>query len=169
MKQCDYCNKLTSNPRFCNRSCAAKKINAETPKRKRTKICSRCDEIIAHYQTSFCEKHLKERKEELILKCPNTKLEDYWNRSSIKDKHPSWKNNHIRNLNRYWNKSLLELPCANCGYNKHVELCHIKPISSFDGKSLLSEVNSIDNIIQLCPNCHWEFDNNFLTLEEIKK
>ena len=51
--------------------------------------------------------------------------------------------------------------CAKCGYDKHVELCHIKDIANFDDDSLLSEVNSRNNIIQLCPNCHWEFDNGY--------
>ena len=51
------------------------------------------------------------------------------------------------------------MPCAKCGYDKHVELAHIKPISKFGDESKLSDVNSENNVIQLCPNCHWEFDN----------
>lgn len=53
--------------------------------------------------------------------------------------------------------------CQVCGYNKHVEVCHIKPISKFDHSSLISEINHPDNLYILCPNCHWEFDNNILT------
>ena len=30
---------------------------------------------------------------------------------------------------------------------------------NYDDSALLGEVNSEDNAIQLCPNCHWEFDN----------
>lgn len=52
-----------------------------------------------------------------------------------------------------------KLPCKSCGYSKHVEICHIKSISEFEDNSLISEINDIKNIIQLCPNCHWEFDN----------
>lgn len=54
--------------------------------------------------------------------------------------------------------------CMNCGYNKHVEICHIKPIASFPKETLLTEINHIDNLISLCPNCHWEFDNGILEL-----
>ena len=32
-------------------------------------------------------------------------------------------------------------------------------IHSFNENSLVSEVNDISNLIPLCPNCHWEFDN----------
>lgn len=54
--------------------------------------------------------------------------------------------------------------CSVCGYDKHVHICHIKPISSFDETSTLSEINSPDNLIILCPNCHWEFDHNLLKI-----
>ena len=47
---------------------------------------------------------------------------------------------------------------------KHVELCHIKPIHSFSETSTLGEINSENNVVQLCPNCHWEFDNGFLDI-----
>lgn len=49
--------------------------------------------------------------------------------------------------------------CEECGYDKHVEVCHIKSISSFPLDTYLSVINSPDNLRLLCPNCHWEFDN----------
>jgi len=57
--------------------------------------------------------------------------------------------------------------CQRCGYNKHIEICHIRPISSFPKKTKLKTVNARENILFLCPNCHWEFDHNLLTLGEI--
>lgn len=48
--------------------------------------------------------------------------------------------------------------CQYCGYDKHVEVCHIKPIHSFSLDTLISTVNAPENILILCPNCHWEFD-----------
>ena len=71
----------------------------------------------------------------------------------------SSRNSHIRGLARIQHKDLLKQPCAYCGYTRHVELCHIKAVSSFSEESLVSEVNSVDNVIQLCRNCHWEFDH----------
>jgi hypothetical protein len=49
--------------------------------------------------------------------------------------------------------------CEKCGYDKHVEACHIKPISSFPDDTPIDLINSPDNLLALCPNCHWEFDN----------
>jgi len=73
----------------------------------------------------------------------------------------------IRQLNRQWNKELTNGACQHCGYNKHVELAHLKPISSFDKHSLLKEVNHPDNILVLCRNCHWEYDAGLLDLVDI--
>lgn len=49
--------------------------------------------------------------------------------------------------------------CNSCGYDKHYEVCHIKAVSDFPDEALVEEINSIDNLMALCPNCHWEFDN----------
>ena len=54
--------------------------------------------------------------------------------------------------------------CVVCGYDKHIEIAHIKPVSDFDDSATMMEINSIDNLIALCPNHHWEFDNGFLKL-----
>jgi hypothetical protein len=91
-------------------------------------------------------------------------LADYHKKLSVSGKHPSWKNSHIRNFNRSWNKHLLDKPCSNCGYSKHVELCHIRPVSDFPESAKLSEVNAELNNIVLCRNCHWEFDHGLLKM-----
>ncbi len=96
-------------------------------------------------------------------------LKEYQDKLSVKGKHQSWKNSHIREFNRSWNKNLLKFPCANCGYDKHVELAHIKPLFSFPESATIGEVNDPNNIIQLCPNCHWEFDSGSLSLDHILK
>ena len=55
-------------------------------------------------------------------------------------------------------KDLLKV-CAECGYDKHVELAHIKSISDFEDSDCINDINHLDNLKFLCPNCHWEFDN----------
>lgn len=55
--------------------------------------------------------------------------------------------------------------CVCCGYNKHFEVAHIKSVSSFENSALISEINSIDNLIALCPNHHWEYDNTDFQIE----
>lgn len=56
--------------------------------------------------------------------------------------------------------------CSVCGYDKHVEICHIKPVSSYNVETIL-EINDISNLIALCPNHHWEFDKGILDIREI--
>lgn len=58
--------------------------------------------------------------------------------------------------------------CSVCCYAKHVEICHIKSVSSFPPEALLGEINDPSNLVGLCPNCHWEFDNGLLTEAQLK-
>ena len=37
-------------------------------------------------------------------------------------------------------------------------------VSDFDDSALISEINSKDNLIALCPNHHWEYDHGLLKL-----
>jgi len=64
---------------------------------------------------------------------------------------------------RYWARNIaIDLgwtKCRLCGYDKHFEVAHIKPISEFPEDTLLTVVNDPTNLMPLCPNCHWEFDN----------
>ena len=56
--------------------------------------------------------------------------------------------------------------CIVCGYNKTYQVAHIKAVSDFSGEITIEEVNSLDNLIALCPNHHWEYDHGLLNLEE---
>lgn len=55
--------------------------------------------------------------------------------------------------------------CIVCGYDKHYEVAHIKAVSEFDNSALISEIDNIKNLIALCPNHHWEYDNNGLDIK----
>lgn len=160
---------------YCSRSCAAK-FNNQGKQRNppKDRICKDCGikfiKQWKHKSTMYCSNcigngtlhdKIKKHYQSLTLK-------EYQQFLSIKGKHQSWKNVHVRALNRSWNKILTKMPCANCGYNKHVELAHIKAISTFSETATLGEVNHYSNVIQLCPNCHWEFDNGFLNIDKIK-
>jgi hypothetical protein len=57
-----------------------------------------------------------------------------------------------------------EPECKVCGYAKHVEVCHIKSVSEFTDEALIGEINALNNLVYLCPNHHWEFDNNGLDI-----
>lgn len=163
MNQCKFCGNNTTNPKFCSRSCAAKETN-KTPKRKISRICSRCDLYVKDHRTSLCKQHYQDRMNERAIRTKDLTIKDYIERDCVKKLHKSSTFAHIRGFNRYWNKEKTQLPCFVCGYDKHVELAHIQSISSFSTDTKLSEVNSSKNVVQLCPNCHWEFDNGLITL-----
>lgn len=72
----------------------------------------------------------------------------------------------VKDAKKKYIKSGRILSCAICGYDKHVEIAHIKSVSSFNDDATIREINSIDNLIALCPNHHWEYDNGLLNLKK---
>jgi hypothetical protein len=54
--------------------------------------------------------------------------------------------------------------CVRCGYDKHIEVCHKRALTSFPPETPILVVNAPDNLVGLCPNCHWEFDHGLLQL-----
>ena len=58
----------------------------------------------------------------------------------------------------------IEKACKICGYSTYVEACHIKAIAEFDENCLIKDINSLSNLIYLCPNHHIELDRGLLNL-----
>ena len=94
-------------------------------------------------------------------------LKEYTELSTYKG-HPSWRHNKIRARAQYTFRDMTKLPCANCNYSRHVEICHIRSIASFPEDTKIKDINDPSNIIQLCCNCHWESHNGFLDISNIK-
>lgn len=153
------CNNTTKNPKYCSRSCAAQHINVIFPKRKTKKKCTKCGDPVKSYRHTLCINHWNEYQSNRGLAARSVTLKELWNKSSVKGKHLSWKNVMVRNFANTDFKHLKELPCACCGYDLHVELAHRRPVSDFPETATILEVNHKDNVVQLCRNCHWEFDN----------
>ena len=75
-------------------------------------------------------------------------------------------NAHLRTIaRRLYNNANLPRACHNCGYDKHVEICHIRAINSFPDDTPIAVINALENLVALCPNCHWEFDHGLLKLD----
>ena len=74
-----------------------------------------------------------------------------------------------KHADQIFENSGTERKCWLCGYDKHIEIAHIKAVADFDDSSLISEINDIHNLIPLCPNHHWEFDHNCLSEENLNK
>lgn len=153
--------------KFCGRSCAATFNNRIIPKRKAFIQKCKSENCLETIKISdgriYCSKCIQNKKH---LRGKNR------NESSIEEMIKRSGSNSYDQIRTHalwlYRKERKNSKCKNCGYNKHVELCHIKSIASFSKKSLLKEVNAKENICFLCPNCHWELDHGFLSLQETK-
>ena len=136
---------------FCGNSCAAKYNNTiYKVKNTNKQHCLNCGlELIKKYRgETHCSMLCKSER---MMK--TTTIEQSSKRTDAA------KYVNIRSAARSYSKYFLKPQCYKCGYDKHYEVCHIKDISSFSKESTIFEVNQIGNLVHLCPNCHWEFDN----------
>ena len=111
----------------------------------------------------MCDKCISEKENEL----KHMTLREYRNLINSRKMSNCRFSDRIRYLNRTWNKNLLKSPCQYCGYVRHTELSHKKAISEFSEDTQLSVVNSSKNNIVLCPTHQWEYDNGFISFEDI--
>ena len=145
--------KKTSN-HYCSSSCAAKINGVKYPKRAVEGNCKDCFTPIPSSLT-YCKK----------CKIEKISIDNQTLYEATRDGKKASRYCMIREKAR---KSLInsgvEKYCKNCGYDKHVETCHIKSISSFELDITIKEINDLSNLVFLCPNCHWEFDKGILKL-----
>lgn len=147
---CKYCAKIILVPfkgkvketrvkQFCNHSCFASLNNAKRIRKL---------------------KPIKDKKQNKNTTNTSTKKELFNKRINWQ----SARSTISKEARRKYKQSNKPRQCFVCGYNKHYEICHIKPVSKFLECSLILEINSIDNLIALCPNCHWEYDNELMVI-----
>ena len=150
--KCQLCNKETKNPKFCSSSCSATFNNKINPKRKPESKCIDCGKAITTSRTR-CREHY-------LMWAKNKEAKDMTLQEAIYWKHhKSSAFALVRSRARSTSKMKNSNGCEKCGYSKHVQACHKKPISSFPLDTKISEINRNDNILCLCPNCHWEYDH----------
>lgn len=178
---CRHCNKpiLIGDKRkkFCNLSCSASYNNAKSPKRKAevTSQCKNCQtEIIlkkkpkgGYYTREYCDSCLNLKKVyQLTGSCEQDLLVNQ-TKGSLYDRRKDWQsaNSSIRNNARKVYSSAT-LPSktkkcfvSNCKWDNFFEVAHLDSVSSFSNDSKVTDINSIENLIALCPNHHWEYDN----------
>jgi len=149
--------KSKSGNSFCSKSCAAVFNNKKYPKRHRTRRCGVCNELVRS-DSKYCSgcyrrKHYLEDK---------TLAEATANRKD---------NNRYTSIRQVSRKTYLKSDrpkcCAECGYSNHIEVCHIRDIPDFPPTALVREINDLSNLIALCPNHHWEFDNGLLEVNRL--
>lgn len=159
--KCLNCDNLTLNPKFCSMKCSGIYNNANSSKiiesrRTKTKSCKTCTTLI-YSSVTYCDDCFE------CHRWDGQKLSDL----IYQDHHKSSTFAKIRTRARSISKRLKFCKCMKCGYDQHFEVCHIKAIADFPLDTLYEIINAESNLIALCPNCHWEFDNGKITLDEI--
>lgn len=155
ISECNFCRKSYTSDRkarkYCSSSCAASANNSIVPKRTFEGVCCDCGLKISSslVRCENCRNVSDISYGEFVLKYKNP-------RSLISDRARRKAKN-------------LKDSCAYCGYDKHVDVCHIKEVSSFADSAMVdSEINNIENLIKLCKNHHWELDKGLLSIDKIK-
>jgi hypothetical protein len=160
MNKCLNCGTETKNPKFCSKKCHGEKCFEKHNKRPPKVYLCGCGAV-----KGIGWKNSNKKYCDTCFNDPSiNKNYSRWDLMSIEEyrkKSPNTYQFHarIRSLARSKKKMT---PCVKCGYSKHVEVCHIVSIKDFDPAKTVAELNDESNLICLCPNCHWEFDNGCL-------
>lgn len=156
--------------KFCSKACVSRRNWQEGVLARKEYRCEGCNVILPRERSKktgelkrrrrFCGQCLLVRKSKGVLFGHRTKAELF----SIRANWQSARGAIQRHARDMLVRSDQPLACVVCGYSKYVEVAHVKSVSSFSGESTLDEINSVSNLVALCPNHHWEFDNGVLEL-----
>lgn len=171
-KHCKNCDKelVVRTNTFCGHSCAAKYSNSRRErdecglkcfhKRRKPRYCSVCGcQLIPGKDRGkrcfSCRSVPTEWKQRTIGEIKNQK-------STLPTNRYGTVRMHAREVMA---KSGIDKSCRVCGYSKHVEVIHVRPIHTFSDSASTAEVNALDNLRYLCRNCHWEHDHGLLKID----
>lgn len=160
LKECGCCNKQFESPylraEFCSKSCANK---ARPRRKKKISICDYelCNNPVEFYTHRFCKECQSIGRHFMSKRGGKT-----YSEMTIKDfaiRKGANRFDAIRGAARKVFPDIKSRCCEECGWSRHVEVCHIKSISSFPEDTTIDKVNDPSNLKLLCPNCHWLFDH----------
>lgn len=135
--------------------------------KKLERFCSHCKTAIESRKAKYCKdcrKQCQLSTSGLFSVSSQTKGNLRLSRSGYQ----SFRTAIRKDSDSVFDKSGKERICIVCGYKTHIQVCHVDSVSSFLDSSLISEINRIDNLVPLCPNHHWEFDNGLIDLAELR-
>ncbi len=158
--------------RFCNRNCSAKYNNRLFPKKKKTAnivnatVSNITNTTVSENKCKLCDLNVKKSSTYCISCCKNRGISDK-TKKELFELRKNWQSaaSSIRKQARViYAKASLTMKCKLCGYDKHVQICHIKSVSDFCDSAQISEINALENLVALCPNHHWEFDSGLISV-----
>lgn len=144
----------TMRRRFCSHSCAASYNNgsAVAPKKKaKPRFCVECKAPI--------DGNAPDGSGLLCASCHVSSLHrlPYLTRNEASS----------AEIRRHTRHALIDRPraCVHCGYSRHVEAVHLRPMDDFPPDTPLSAINDPANLVYLCPNHRWEYEHGVLVLD----
>jgi len=143
---------------FCNHSCSQSYYNSRRYRKRWARMCPGCNGEITS-RAKVCRSCYVNS---LIPISSLTKAE-------LRERRPSYQSfrsgirNHAVGIFRESNRPYI---CQICSYDLHVDICHKKPVAEFSDDTIIAKINDINNLIALCPNHHWELDNDILILSK---
>ena len=156
----------TRRHRFCSRRCSATFNGLKRSLAVRPKRCVVCGDefaVVRGHDYKCCPKHRNFR----------SRLGSVADRpiSAVRGGAKYQKSAAIRTYARaqYIRRHGKDQRCVVCGYDKHTEVCHIKPIREFPSDALVRDVNATENLAALCPTHHWEFDHGLIDGESLRR
>lgn len=163
-KKCLVCGSSISykdrrNNKFCSHSCSAKFNNLGVKRffgePRDLTSCMNCQKLTKNYK--FCSKKCYIESNQSIGEI---------SKGDFFKKRKTWQSARScirKHAEKIYKNSGKPFKCF-CGYDTHIEICHKKSVSDFSDEALIKEINNIENLVSLCPNHHWEFDNGILKL-----
>jgi hypothetical protein len=158
MNNCLQCGTLTSNQKYCSHKCSSLSNPLNQPRKRY--FCTKCD-VFMGIGKSFNRK--------LCITCGSLLQKYDWYNITLGELKKSLPTSQVHarireRARQAFNRVNQERKCKVCGYSKFIEVCHIKPVSAFPETTIISHINQLNNLIGLCPNCHWELDNGLLQI-----
>lgn len=175
---CTYCGKSTSS-KFCSRSCAASYNNKAYPKRKKTKKCKICGNLIYATRTHCknCWGGWEKKTHKVCPDCHRSLPLSKFHHTGGRNSRPFRRCKQCHHI--WWNKRNKEFKqkcvdflgggCLRCGYNKclaALEFHHRNPRhKEFEIGRQRTDVLTVQIIKELkkcdllCSNCHRELHN----------
>jgi hypothetical protein len=178
----------TRRKKFCSHTCAAIYNNSDVNRwegqpSKKTSIsewgeCERCQKPVQYkkrtgkgqrngfWKVRFCKDCRSIVKSEKITEAHRQRGSNVFSEIITKGEikkvvggYRFWQPYIGKRARKTYKESGRSYVCHNCGYSRHVEICHIRDVNDFPDTALVSEINNINNLTALCRNCHWVFDH----------
>ncbi|NCB03126.1 MAG: HNH endonuclease [Spirochaetia bacterium] len=150
----------TRKKKFCSQSCSATYNNRISPKREKdfNKFCPICGRL-KNAKAKLCNTCAKDSRS-----IKNRTLGSYIEGN----KYLTSKVTSIRaDAKRTLLESGVEKVCSYCHnheFDEILEVHHVKGILQFSPSSTVEEINSLDNLVWLCPNHHIMLEKGLISL-----